>query len=169
MTDDKLFTPEFVYEICVGLAIHDFLTKDLPMQIVSDRYSKGLTEYYRQVSEVEISHPAEEILRFLSEQKKPQYEAHEKANFFVFNRLKFDGIRGERKLKGIFGNAFTGDKKKKYSVEEKVKNFKAFVFAIRAGTVEKAPVGWSIKNEDQEELMCLGEILAKDISIDNLL
>ena len=30
MTDDKLFTPEFVYEICVGLAIHDFLTKDLP-------------------------------------------------------------------------------------------------------------------------------------------
>ena len=94
MTDDKLFTPEFVYEICVGLAIHDFLTKDLPMQIVSDRYSKGLTEHYRQVSEVEISHPAEEILRFLSEQKKPQYEAHEKANFFVFNRLKFDGIRG---------------------------------------------------------------------------
>ena len=54
-------------------------------------------------------------------------------------------------------------------VEETVKNFKAFVFAIRAGTVEKAPVGWSIKNEDQEELMCLGEILAKDISIDNLL
>jgi len=87
----------------------------------------------------------------------------------VFNRLKFDGIKGERKLKGIFGNAFTGDKKKKYSVEETVKNFKAFVFAIRAGTVEKAPVGWSIKNEDQEELMCLGEILAKDISIDNLL
>ena len=95
---------------------------------MSDRYSKGLTEHYRQVSEVEISHPAEEILRFLSEQKKPQYEAHEKANFFVFNRLKFDGIKGERKLKGIFGNAFTGDKKKKYSVEETVKNFKAFVF-----------------------------------------
>ena len=83
MTDDKLFAPEFVYEICVGLAIHDFLTKDLPLQIVSDRYSKGLTEHYRQVSEVEISHPAEEILRFLSEQKKPQYEAHEKANTIV--------------------------------------------------------------------------------------
>ena len=68
MTDDKLFAPEFVYEICVGLAIHDFLHKDLPLQIVSDLYSKGLTEHYRQVSEVEISQPAEEILRFLSEQ-----------------------------------------------------------------------------------------------------
>ena len=124
MTDDKLFTPEFVYEICVGLAIHDFLTKDLPMQIVSDRYSKGLTEHYRQVSEVEISHPAEEILRFLSEQKKPQYEAHEKANFFVFNRLKFDGIKGERKLKGIFGNAFTGDKKKNIRLKKQSKILK---------------------------------------------
>ena len=124
MTDDKLFTPEFVYEICVGLAIHDFLTKDLPLQIVSDRYSKGLTEHYRQVSEVEISHPTEEILRFLSEQKKPQYEAHEKANFFVFNRLKFDGIRGERKLKGIFGNAFTGDKKKNILSKKQLKILK---------------------------------------------
>ena len=124
MTDDKLFTPEFVYEICVGLAIHDYLTKDLPLQIVSDRYSKGLTEHYRQVSEVEISHPAEEILRFLSEQKKPQYEAHEKANFFVFNRLKFDGIKGERKLKGIFGNAFTGDKKKNIRLKKQSKILK---------------------------------------------
>ena len=128
-----------------------------------------MTEHYRQVSEVEISHPTEEILRFLSEQKKPQYEAHDKANFFIYNRLKFDGIRGERKLKGIFGNAFTGDKKKKYSAEETVKNFKAFVFAMRAATVDKAPVGWTIKNEDQEELMCLGESLAQHRSIDNLL
>ena len=128
MTDDKLFTPEFVYEICVGLAIHDYLTKDLPLQIVSDRYSKGLTEHYRQVSEVEISHPAEEILRFLSEQKKPQYEAHEKANFFVFNRLKFDGIRGERKLKGIFGNAFTGDKKKKIFGRRNSQKFQSLCF-----------------------------------------
>ena len=81
MTDDKLFTPEFVYEICVGLAIHDFLTKDLPMQIVSDRYSKGLTEHYRQVSEVEISHPAEEILRFLSEQKNHSMKLMKKQIF----------------------------------------------------------------------------------------
>ena len=31
MSEDKLFSPEFVFEICVGLAIHDFLCKDLPM------------------------------------------------------------------------------------------------------------------------------------------
>ena len=43
----------------------------------------------------------------MSEQKNPQYEAHEKINFFIHFRLKFDGIKGKRKLKGIFGNAFT--------------------------------------------------------------
>ena len=133
MTDDKLFTPEFVYEICVGLAIHDFLTKDLPLQLVSDRYSNGLTEHYRQVSEVEISHPAEEILRFLSEQKNPQYEAHEKANFFIYNRLKFDGIKGERKLKGIFGNAYTGDKKKNILLKKQSKILKRLFLQLEQG------------------------------------
>ena len=82
--------------------------------------------------------------------------------------MKFDGIKGERKLKGIFGNAFTGDKSKKYSAEETVKNFKAFVFALRSGTIEKAPVGWTIKNVNKEELMVLGEIVHKNQSIDNL-
>ena len=60
--------------------------------------------------------PAEDILRFMSEQKNPKFEAHDKANFFIHYRLKFDGLKGKRKLKGIFfGNALTGDKTKKYS------------------------------------------------------
>jgi hypothetical protein len=136
MSDDKLFCPEFVYEICVGLSIHDFLCKDLPLPMLSKHYSGGLSEHYKAVTEEEISYPAEEILRFISDQKNPQYEAHDKANFFIYNRLKFDGIRGERKLKGIFGNAFTGDKSKKYFAEETVKNFKAFVFSLRSGGID---------------------------------
>jgi hypothetical protein len=35
--------------------------------------------------------------------------------------------------------------------------------------VEKAPPGWLIKNEDKEELMQLGEIISKEVSIDDLL
>ena len=49
-----------------------------------------------------MSVPAEDILRFMSEQKNPKFEAHDKANFFVHYRLKFDGLKGKRKLKGIF-------------------------------------------------------------------
>ena len=167
--EDKLFCPEFAYEICVALCVYDFLCKELALPMVAKHYSTALTERYKPVIEEEMSFPAEEILRFVSEQKNPQYEAHDKANSFIYNRLKFDGIRGGRKLKGLFGNAFTGDKKKQYSAEETIKNFKAFVFALRNGTVEKAPVGWTIKTESKEDLMQLGEIIHKETSIDNLL
>ena len=50
----------------------------------------------------------------MSEQKNPQFEAHDKINFFIHFRLKFDGIKGKRKLKGIFGNAFKGEKERTY-------------------------------------------------------
>ena len=29
MSNEKLFCPEFVYEICVGLTVYDFVFKDL--------------------------------------------------------------------------------------------------------------------------------------------
>ena len=48
-------------------------------------------------------------------------------------------------------------------------NFKAFVFELRSGSVEKAPVGWLIKNVDKEELMQLGKIVHKETSIDSFL
>ena len=170
MPSEKLFCPEFVYEICVGLTVYDFVFKDLSLSMVSKQYSMGLSEHYKPVHEDEMSVPAEDILRFMSEQKNPKFEAHDKANFFVHYRLKFDGLKGKRKLKGIFfGNALTGDKDKKYSAEKVVKNFKAFTFALRAGTVDRAPPGWTIKSENKEDLMQLGELVNKEVSIDDLI
>ena len=85
---------------------------------------------------------------------------------FVHYRLKFDGLKGKRKLKGIFfGNALSGDKNKEYSAEQVVKNFKAFTFALRAGTVDRAPPGWTIKSENKEDLMQLGELVNKEVSL----
>ena len=111
----KNFFAEFVYEICVGLTVYDFVFKDLSLSMVSKQYSMGLSEHYKDIHEDEMSVPAEDILRFMSEQKNPKFEAHDKANFFVHYRLKYDGLKGKRKLKGIFfGNALTGDKTKKY-------------------------------------------------------
>lgn len=168
MADDKLFTPEFVFDICVGLCVHDYLCKELVLHAIGKHYSILLTKSYRDVVEEEMSFPAEEIVRFISEQKNLKFEAHEIANFFIYNRLKFDGIKGSRKLSGIFSNAFSGDKTKKYSSEKTVKSFKAFIFALKNGTVEKAPAGWTIKVEDKEELKQLGEIVHKDIKLDEV-
>ncbi len=167
MADDKLYIPEFAYDICSGMTVHDFLTKELTLPMIAKKYSMAISEHYYQVTQEEISFSAEEIVRFMSEQNNPQYEAHELINFFVYFRLKFDGIKGERKLKGIFGNAFKGLKEKKYDAEKTVKSFKAFTYALRSGTVNRAPPGWHIKTE--RDLMQLGNILKKEMSIDELM
>ena len=167
MADDKPYIPEFVYDICSGMTVHDFLTKELTLPMVAKKYTMAISDHYNSVSQEEISFTAEEILRFMSEQNNPQYEAHELVNFFIHFRLKFDGIKGERKLKGIFGNAFKGAKEKKHDAEKTVKSFKAFTYALRSGTVNRAPPGWHIKNEN--DLMQLGQILKKEMSIDELM
>ena len=167
MPEEKLYCPEFVFDICVGLTVHDFLTKEFTLPMVAKKYAAALSEHYTEITEEELSFSAEEITRFMSEQKNPQYEAHEKINFFIHFRLKFDGIKGKRKLKGIFGNAFKGDKEKCYDSEKTVTNFKAFTYALRAGNVKRSPPGWHIKTE--RDLMQLGEIISKEIKIDELM
>ena len=82
MADDKLFTPEFVFDICVGLCVHDYLCKELVLHAIGKHYSILLTKSYKDVVEEEMSFPAEEIVRFISEQKNLKFEAHEIANFF---------------------------------------------------------------------------------------
>tara|TARA_B100000029_G_C17208032_1_gene826946 strand:- start:370 stop:762 length:393 start_codon:yes stop_codon:yes gene_type:complete len=129
----------------------------------------AVSDHYFEIVEEEMSSPAEEILRFMSEQKNPKYEAHEKANFFVYNRLKFDGLKGQRKLKGMFSNPFKGDKERKYNAEKTIKSFKAVVFAVRAGAIEKVPPGWSIKKEPDLEDSELKEIVNKEVPIDDLI
>ena len=164
---DKLFCPEFVYEICVGQTVGDFVAKEMTLEMVAKKFSLGLSDHYHTVAMDELSLPAEEILRFMSDQKNPKFEANDKANFFVFYKLKFNGLKGKRKLKGLFGNAFDGIKEKQYNPEKTVMEFKAFVFALRAGNVPRAPAGWDINNEP--DLMQLGEILKKERPIDDLL
>ena len=169
MPDEKLYCPDFVYQICVGLTVYDFITQEMSLNMVANKYSMSMSEHYKEIVAEELSYPAEEIVRFMSEQKNPKYEAHEKANFFVYYRLKFDGLKGTRKLKGIFKNAFKGDKEKQYDAEKTIKEFKAFTFALRASQIDRAPPGWTLKSENKDEIAQLGEIYAKEFPLDDLL
>ena len=98
MSSEKLFCPEFVYEICVGLTVYDFVFKDLSLSMVSKQYSMGLSEHYKDIHEDEMSVPAEDILRFMSEQKNPNLKLMIK-RIFIHYRLKFDGLKGKENLK----------------------------------------------------------------------
>ena len=61
MSSEKLFCPEFVYEICVGLTVYDFVFKDLSLSMVAKQYSMGLSEHYKNIHEDEMGVPAEDI------------------------------------------------------------------------------------------------------------
>ena len=163
---DKLFCPEFVYDICIGLTVKDFLVRQMSLEMVSKNYADAISIHFKTVEEIEIAGPSEEILRFLSERKNPMFEAHDMAINYVYWKFKYDG-RSERKLKGIFRNALKGDKERKYNSHNAVKDFKAYCFSLRAGHFEKAPAGWDItKEEDLEEL---GEIVKKEPNIDDFM
>jgi len=167
MADDKLYCPEFVFQILCGQTVHDFLTKEFTLDMIATQYSKAAFDHYKEIKDVEFTYAAEGIVRFISDQKNPLFEPIDKVNGFIHDSLKFDGLKGKRKLKGIFGNAFTGDKERKYDAEKTVADFRAFVFALRAGNVKQAPPGWSLK--DEEELFQLGEIITKDLSINDII
>ena len=164
---EKLFCPAWLYEVSVGITIYDFLTKEFSIEMVAKKFSDGLSEHYQEILFQEISVPAEECIRFMAELKNNEYEAHERANHFTHYRLKYDGIKGPRKFKTLFGSALDGDKQKKYNEQTVLKDFKAFTFALRAGSVPKAPSGWSIKNE--KDLEFFNDIVSKDFSLDDLL
>ncbi len=163
---DKLFCPSFIYEICIGITVKEFLVKAMSLEMVSKNYADAITKYYKNVEEIEIAGPAEEILRFLSERKNPMFEAHDLAINYVYWKFKYDG-RSERKLKGIFKNTLKGDKERSYDSNKAVKDFKAYCFSLRSGHFEKAPAGWDITKE--EELHELGEIVKKEPNIDDFI
>ena len=164
---EKPYCPEFLYDITVGLTVYEFLVKDYSLEMIGQKYSRGLSDRYMPIPIEEITAPAEEIVRFMSELKSQEFEAHDRANHYVYYKLKFDGLKGARKLKGFFGDAFDGDKKKVYSEVKVFKDFKAYTFALRNGSVEKAPSGWQIKTE--KDIDFFQDIIAKDFTIDDIL
>ncbi len=163
----NLFCPNWLFETSVGLTIYDYITKEYSLEMVAKKFAEGLSKNYQEIPYEEISSPAEECVRFMAELSQSEFEAHERALHFVHYRFKFDGIKGARKLKGLFGSAFDGTKEKKYNEEKTFKDFKAFVFSLRNGSVPKAPSGWNISNE--KDLDFFGEIVKGDFSISDLL
>ena len=87
---DKLYCPTFIYEICVASAVKNFLTESYSLDMLGKKYAEGISEHYKPISTEEISGPAEEILRFLSDRKNPMFEAHDLANHYVYWKLNFD-------------------------------------------------------------------------------
>ena len=60
-----------------------------------------------------------------------------------------------------------GIKKKKYTPDEALKDFKIFAYACRSGLTKTAPLGWDLKNEI--ELGLISDAINKEFSIDDMI
>ena len=49
---DKLFCPPFIYEICIGITVKEFLVKAMSLEMVSKNYADAITKHYNNVEEI---------------------------------------------------------------------------------------------------------------------
>ena len=61
------FCPDWVFDIAVAKVAMDFLSTDVPIYAVSNKYAEGLSEKYSSITKEQISEPAESVLHFLAE------------------------------------------------------------------------------------------------------
>ena len=61
------FCPDWVFDIAVATAAMDFLSTEVPIYAVSNKYAEGLSEKYSSITKEQICEPAESLLHFLAE------------------------------------------------------------------------------------------------------
>ena len=61
------YCPQWVYSACIGLVIKDFIEKDIPLDLLSRKYGKELSEKYDEINPIQMAAIAEDIVRILAE------------------------------------------------------------------------------------------------------
>ena len=46
------YCPQWVYSACIGLIIKDFIEKDIPLDLLSRKYGKELSEKYDEINPI---------------------------------------------------------------------------------------------------------------------
>ena len=156
------FCPDWVFDIAVAKAAMDFLSTDVPIYAVSNKYAEGLSEKYSSITKEQISEPAESVLHFLAEVNAGD-EAVTFLNGFVYFRYNYEATNKPRKLKPMFGEADEAVKVKAFDGELALKHFKAYVFALRSSSAPVAPGGWRL--EIEENTLHIADVSRRQLSI----
>ena len=159
------FCPEWIFAVCCAKTAHDFLGTNDSINAISKKFSNELSNRYNEVKFEEISDASEKVLQFLSE-INAQEEAVNFLNDYIFNRVSFSANGSQRKIKTMFSSAFDPEKIKDYNPEKFLKLFRANIYSIRNGVMQKQTPGWTI--EEIEDIDWLGELFSQDVSIQDL-
>ena len=158
--------PRFIYEIAVARSAMEFLGAEMALEAYAKKYAEGLSERYSEVTVDVVQDAAENMLQFLAEIEAGEL-AFELLNDFVHYRLMFDGPNRPRKMKSMFGSIEDPVKVPEINPTEAAKAFRAFVFAMRANTVQRAPAGWKLEHDTN--LPHFSELVKTTVSVLDIL
>ena len=156
------YCPQWVYSTCIGLIIKDFIEKDIPLDLLSRKYGKELSEKYDEINPIQMAAISEDIVRLLAEIEA----GHEAVNYvrgFIYFTVNFESIGKSRSKKLLLGDIFDGEKNLYYDEKIIVRSFKAYMYSLRSDAVPSAPTGWSLDQE--KDIDFLKEIAEKEFSI----
>ena len=156
------FCPQWVLSACIGMVLKDFLEKDIPLDMLSRKYGKELSEKYDEINPIQIAAIAEDIVRILAEVEAGS-DAVNYINGFIYFTVNFESIGKKRSRKLLLGSIFDPEKDLNYDDKIIVRSFKAYMYSLRSGAVPSAPSGWSLDQE--KDIDFLKEIAEKEFSI----
>ena len=156
------YCPQWVYSACIGLVIKNFLEKDVPLDLLSRKYAKELSEKYDEINPIQIAAISEDIVRILAEVEAGT-DAVNYINGYTYFIVNFESIGKTRSKKLLLGDIFDGEKSLNYDEKIIVRSFKAYMYSLRLGAVPSAPTGWSLDQE--KDIDFLKEIAEKEFSI----
>ena len=130
----------------------NFLSSEIGLESFSQKYFRGLSERYEDVTQDDINGAAEGMMQFLAD-----IEAGENAvdllHSFTYFRVYFEGPGRPRKIRPLFGSIEDPVKTREWSKDGAPKAFRAFVFGLRSNTVPNAPVGWLWKTKNPHQCL----------------
>ncbi|MBC33375.1 MAG: hypothetical protein CMN01_02875 [Rickettsiales bacterium] len=161
--DTKNFCPTWLFKLISAVTVYDYVVKDKAMFFSLKKFDAYLKKNYRDIDTSEIESTANFMLSFLGELKIDEN------TYLLISHYMHDIILDIKPTeKGIFkSDPYEGTKKKEYSIEESVQEFKAFCYSCRSGLTRKAPKGWDIYKE--EDLGKFQEVLASDFGLDDMI
>jgi hypothetical protein len=160
----KRFMPDWVLGFTCGYISFRFVTGSIPLQAFANRYSKLLSEKYTDASSKKLLHLSQEMLYFLATFESLNHMAIVES--YMFNSLNFTKKGKKRKIKTLFGSALDGQKQAT-THEASMRDFKNFVFQLRANSNYSAPKGWNLR--DEQGIEWLLDIYAQKVrTIDGL-
>ena len=107
------FCPQWVFSACIGMVLKDFLEKDIPLDMLSRKYGKELSEKYDEINPIQIAAISEDIVRILAEVEAGS-DAVNYINGFIYFTVNFESIGKKRSRKLLLGSIFDPEKDLNY-------------------------------------------------------